>query len=111
MNIIGFLRGYMSKNMSSKDFIETVIDTISKEFEIKYSLKEVNENYSIHIGEYYFEIPIEEAKKYQAKGAFALDKYILSLMQTKGFIYDVNRSQYIDYYNGIYKNCNIIKTK
>ena len=109
MNIMGFLRGYMSKNLDIYDFLDKVLDILSKEFEIGYSFKEENNNFLISLGEYNFEISKDEARSYQEKGAFALDKYVLNILKGKGFTYDVNRSQYIEYCSGIYKNCKVEK--
>lgn len=109
MNVTGFLRVYMVNNMEIKDFLDKVLDILSKEFELTYSCTETYNNFLINLGEYNFEISKDEAKYQQEKGAFALDRYILKLMENKGFIYDVNRSQYIEYCNGIYKNCKVVK--
>ena len=109
MNISGFIRGYMAKKLSTKDFLDKVLDILSKEFELTYSYEETDKNFLINLGEYTFEISKTEAKSNQEKGAFSLDRYILKLMEEKGFYYDVNRSQYIEYCNGIYKNCTVVK--
>lgn len=111
MNVSGFIRGYMAKNLKVEEFIERVLDTISKEFEVNYSIKEINDEFLIILGEYDLKIAKEEAKNYKEKGAFALDKYILDLMKRQGFDFDINRSQYIQYCNGIYKNCEVVKLK
>lgn len=84
---------------------------MSKEFELNYSIKEDNEEFIITLGEYNLKIEKEEAKKFKEKSPFSLDKYILDLMRSKGFDFDINRSQYIEYCNGIYKNCKVIKSK
>ncbi len=111
MNVTGFIRGYMAKNLNVNEFIERVLNTMSKEFEFNYSIKEDNEEFIITLGEYNLKIVKEEAKKLKEKGPFALDRYILDLMQSNGFDYDINRSQYIEYCNGIYKNCKVVKLK
>lgn len=96
MNTTGFIRGYMAKNMSAKDFIKVVVKALSREFEEEVQLKDINnDGFSITMKDYSITISKELIDK--LKSPYGVDKYILDKFEEQGFNFDRDRSQYIQY--------------
>lgn len=100
MNTTGFIRGYMAKNMNAEDFIKVVVKTLSMEFEKEVQLKNTDTGYLISMEEHRVRMSKELIDKH--KGPYGVDRYILEEFEKQGFIFDRNRSQYIQYCFGIY---------
>lgn len=76
MNTIGFIRGYMAKNMKAEDFIEVVVSALSREFEEeKIKLVNRHDKFTISMGDYMVIMSEERIEK--LKSPYGLDKYIL----------------------------------
>lgn len=100
MNTSGIIRGYMAKNMSPEDFIEVVVRALSTEFEEELRLIGVNNEFEIIMKDYSIIMSKELIDK--IKSPYGVDRYILEEFKKQGFVFDRNRSQYIQYCFGNY---------
>ena len=100
MNTTGFIRGYMSKNMSDRDFMEIVRKALSREFEDRVELNERNNKFEIVMNSYKIEMTKEIVE--EVKSPYGIDRYILREFERQGFSFDRDRSQYIQYCFGDY---------
>jgi hypothetical protein len=104
MNMMGFLRGYMSKNYSSEKFIKHVSDIIEKqlqEWDLNYEvflMKLTNYELMIKNGEtyYHLEISEQELNFLQNKSPFSLDRKIWLEMQKQGIQIFKGYGDYLD---------------
>ncbi|MCM0647352.1 hypothetical protein NBE98_03050 [Clostridium swellfunianum] len=98
MNSTGYIRGYMSKNMSAERFIQVVAEALSKEFEeeVKVNTK-LKDEYEILFKDYKASINTELINELKSKSPYAVDKFLLQEFKKQGFTFDENRSQYISY--------------
>ena len=101
MNSTGMIRGYMSKNMKAEKFIKIVVKALSMEFEkevkaINFGIDEIK----IVMGSYEVKTSIKYLE--EIKSPYGIDKFILESLEREGFIFDRNRSQYIQYCFGVY---------
>lgn len=96
MNTSGFLRGYMAKNMNAEDFIKVVVTALSREFEEKVKLENINDDgFLITMKDYMVTMSKEFIDK--LKSPYGIDRFILEEFESQGFKFDKNRSQYIQY--------------
>ena len=103
MNTTGMIRGYMSKNMKEQEFIKVVIRALSREFDTKVELESINENeFKITINNCGVVMSMKLIKELQSP--YGVDRFLLQEFEKQGFKFDKNRSQYIQYCFGIYKN-------
>lgn len=103
INTQGWIRGYIAKNSSVEKFIETVITTISKEFDFDFKLKENKNSFLLCIDRYEILISKSTVENLQKRSPYALDKYILNALQEQGLEFDKRRSQYIRYCYDIFE--------
>lgn len=103
INTQGWIRGYIAKNSKVEKFIETVITTISREFDFDYKLKENRNSFLLHIDKYELLISKSTAENLQKRSPYALDKFILNALQEQGLEFDKKRSQYIRYCYDIFE--------
>lgn len=78
MNTGGFIRGPMSKSMDSDKFLLHFFKCLIEEFNFKAVLVLDKDNYNIYINNYKVSIYKDKCKSLKEKGAYALDKYILT---------------------------------
>lgn len=94
MNASGMIRGYMTKNVETENFLMHVTTTIQRQ------LQEWDENYKVKVEKYsghqflitiYLNAPIykvvlnqEEVRINQAKGPYAIDRLIWRELQIQG---------------------------
>lgn len=102
MNTTGFIRGYMSKNMSNEDFMEVVRKALSREFENEVKLNKINNKFQIVMSSYRVEMSKETVDEF--KSPYRIDRYILEEFERQGFTFDRSRSQYIQYCFGNYSD-------
>ncbi|WP_352420870.1 hypothetical protein [Proteiniborus sp.] len=103
MNTQGWIRGYIAHNSSTDKFINLILTTISKEFGYEFQLNETIDDFIISIDKYEIIIDKETAKKLQKRSPYALDKYILNILQEQGLEFDKKRSQYVRYCYDIFE--------
>ena len=87
MNTTGFIRGYMSKNMKTEDFIGVVVSALNREFEeIKNGVKldKINDDFIVAIDEY--KLTLSKALIDSLKSPYGVDKYILEEFEKQGLI-------------------------
>ena len=92
----------MAKGMKVEEFLKVIIETLSREFEKEVKVENVGEDeIKIIIGSY----EVRTSMKYleRIKSPYGIDKFILQSLEKKGFKFDINRSQYVQYCFGIYK--------
>lgn len=109
VNTTGFIRGYMSKNMKTEDFIGVVVSALNREFEeIKNGVKldKINDDFIVAIDEY--KLTLSKALIDRLKSPYGVDKYILEEFEKQGFNFDKNRSQYIQYCFGNYVGTQVL---
>ena len=101
MNTSGIARGYMSKNMKAEEFIKVVVRALSCEFEKEVELEKISD--------YEFEITLDDFVVIMNKELisklnkpYGIDRFILEAFEDQGFIFDRNRSQYVQYCFGNY---------
>lgn len=102
MNTTGFIRGYLAHNLSTKKFVEKILDTMGKEFETKASLSIENGVYIIGMYSYRVVVSEEYLSDLQNRGAYLVDKFILEEFEKQRFRFDRTRSKYIRYCFGIF---------
>ncbi len=105
MNTSGLNRGYMAKNMDIEDFLDRVVEALNREFEgelDKIKIKLADGNFIISGGKYMLTIDKTSAEK--LKTPYGLDSYILEEFRKQGFRFEEDRSQYIEYCYGNYKD-------
>lgn len=101
MNTTGMLRGYMSKNMKAEEFIKVVTKALSCEFEKEVELESINDDeFKITLDDCVVIINKDLINK--LKSSYGIDRFILETFEAQGFIFDRNRSQYVQYCFGIY---------
>lgn len=100
MNSTGFSRGYMAKNMSAEDFIKVVVKALSTEFEEEVKLEKMNDGFEIVMNDYSITMSKEHIEK--IKSPYRVDRYIIEELEKQGFIFDRNRSQYVQSCFGLY---------
>ncbi|MBK5242621.1 hypothetical protein [Clostridium sp.] len=102
MNTTGMIRGYMSKNMKTEEFIKLVIAALSREFEKEVKLEIINENgFWISLDNYKIKMSKELIEKH--KTPYGIDRFILEAFEKQGFKFNRNRSQYIQYCFGSFE--------
>ncbi|MCB2298879.1 hypothetical protein [Clostridium tagluense] len=94
-------RGYMAKSMEVEKFLNMIIETLSKEFEKEVKLEEMGEG-QIRIVIDSYEVRTSMSYLEEIKSPYGIDRFILESLEKEGFIFDRNRSQYIQYCFGIY---------
>ena len=101
MNTTGFIRGYMAKGMKTEEFLNKIVDTLSKEFEKEVKVENISEEEIRIIMDNYV---VRTSMKYleKIKSPYGIDRYILESLEKEGFRLDRNRSQYIQYCFGVY---------
>lgn len=102
MNTQGWIRGYIAYNSPVDKFLEFVIGTIGKEFEVKTEVENTCDKYILKIGKCIIEISEERISELQKVGPYALDKFILDFWETQGYAFEKDRSQYTKYCYGKY---------
>ena len=101
MNTTGTIRGYMSKNMKAEEFIKVVVKALSCEFEKEVELESISDNeFKITLDNFMVIINKEIINK--LKSPYWIDRFILEAFEGQGFIFDRNKSQYIQYCFGVY---------
>lgn len=105
MNVSGFIRGYMSKNMTGETFFMKVADTIEKQ------LQEWDSTYHVLLlklkdyvlivqkGETSYELTISEQElaQHQSRSPFSLDHKIWCVLQQEGLQIVKGKGNYIDH--------------
>lgn len=102
VNTLGFIRGYMAKQMGTEEFLEVVMEAMEKEFQwdvtCKRELEESEINYVLTIDkDYVVKLSINSLKELQGKSPYSLDKYIYQKLMEQGMEIKKDRSQYIKY--------------
>lgn len=101
MDTTGIARGYMSKNMKAEEFIKVVVRALSCEFEKEVELESISDNeFKIILDNYVVIMSKELINK--LKISYGIDRYILEEFEKQGFIFNRNRSQYVQYCFGGY---------
>lgn len=101
MNTSGIARGYMSKNMEAEEFIEVVVRALSREFEKEVELESISDNeFKITFEDFVVIMNKELINKLNKP--YGIDRLILESFEEQGFIFDWNRSQYVQYCFGVY---------
>lgn len=100
MNTSGFIRGMMLKNKTTDEFMDVVVNAISREFEEHVHLLDVGDGYVITMKEY--KIGLGKQFVDIIKSHYGIDRMILEEFERQGFPLDKNRSQYIQYCFGNY---------
>lgn len=101
MNTSGIARGYMSKNMEAEEFIKVVVRALSCEFEKEVELESINDNeFKITFEDFVVIMNKELINKLNKP--YGIDRFILESFENQGFIFDRNRSQYVQYCFGVY---------
>ena len=107
MKTSGMLRGYMSKNMKAEEFIKVVTKALSCEFEKEFDLESISDDeFKITLDD--FVVIINKKLIHKLKSPYGIDRFILEAFEDQGFIFDRNRSQYIQYCFGVYNGCKIV---
>ena len=107
MNTSGIARGYMAKNMRAEEFVEVVVRALSCEFEKEVELESISDNeFKIVLDNFVVIMGKELINKLNKP--YGVDRFILEEFEKQGFIFDRNRSQYIQYCFGIYNVCKIV---
>lgn len=107
MNTLGIARGYMSKNMKAEDFIKVVVRALSCEFEKEVELENISDDeFKIVLDNFVVIMSKELINKLNKP--YGIDRFILKEFENQGFIFDRNRSQYVQYCFGIYNGCKIV---
>ena len=107
MNTTGMLRGYMSKNMKAEEFIKVVVRALSCEFEKEVGLESIcDDEFKITLDDYV--IIINEELINKLNKPHGIDRFILEGFEAQGFIFDRNRSQYVQCCFGVYNGCEIV---
>lgn len=99
----GWIRGYIARNSPNDKFVRFLVNTISKEFNLKTEIWIFGSSYDIGIGQYKINIKISDAKALQNTSPYTLDKYILDNLKAQGLKFSTDRSQYIRYCYGLIK--------
>ena len=97
MNTQGYLRGYMAHNMKTEQFIKHIVKCLGKEFDVNSNVIKVMSKYVISFDNYKLQIDETIANELQIKDPYALDREILENLKKQGFIFELNRSQYMTY--------------
>jgi len=103
MNTTGLIRGYMSKNMIAQEFIKVVIRALSREFNTYVKLENINEN-EFTITMKNCGVVMNMNLINELKSPYGVDRFLLQEFEKQGFKFDRNRSKYIQYCFGMYKN-------
>ena len=103
MNTQGWQRGLMAKNMENEKHLRFVVNCLEREFEVETKVNKQGKEYLIKFMDYEIKLDEVEVKKLQARGSYVLDKFILERLKNKGSVFDVNRSQLMQYCYGIYQ--------
>lgn len=107
MNTSGIARGYMSKNMKAEEFIKVVVRALSCEFEKEVELESISDNeFKIVLDNFVVIMSKELINKLNKP--YGVDRFILGAFEEQGFIFDRNRSQYVQYCCGVYNGCKIV---
>ncbi len=101
MNTSGRIRGLQAKNNSIGNFIEVVVKAIGQEFDEEINLNKINDNKFI-ITMLDYEVKISRKLASELQSPYGLDRYILEEFRKQDFIFDITRSQYIQYCYGNY---------
>lgn len=107
MNTSGINRSYMEKNKNIDEFIEVVVKAFEMEFNEKVYLNLKEDLFTIEMNHYKVEMARELME--EIKSPYGIDRYILKEFIEQGFDLDINRSQYIQYCFGIYKDREVIR--
>lgn len=91
----------MAKNMNAEYFIKVVVTAISREFEEEVKLENINDDEYLIVMKGY-SVKMSRELIDELKSAYGVDRYILGELEKQGFIFDRNRSQYIQYCFGNY---------
>lgn len=102
MNTSGWARGYMAKSLEPLKFVEHIVGTLAMEFEISSTVEDAGEFYVIQIGDFMVRLNRDSCLQAQSRGAYVLDRLILSELELAGMEYERTRSQYIRYCHSIY---------
>ena len=101
MNTTGMLRGYMSKNMKAEEFIKVATKALSCEFEKEFDLESIcDDEFKITLDD--FVVIMNEELINKLNKPYGIDRFILEAFEKQGFIFDRNRSQYVQYCFGNY---------
>jgi hypothetical protein len=103
MNTQGWQRGLMAQNMDNGKHLRFVVNCLEREFEVETKVNKQGQEYLIKFMDYELKIDEVEVKKLQDCGSYVLDKFLLDQLRNKGFVFDVNRSQFVQYCYGIYQ--------
>lgn len=118
MNTQGYIRGYMSKNMDTTQFINHVVEVIGKEFEEDFGefkgwVDHIGTTYAIMLQwenqTYDIILDTAEVSKLQKQSPYKLDEYIMNIMISRGLGLDKERSQYVRYCYGIFRDSELVK--
>ncbi|GLC31164.1 hypothetical protein [Clostridium omnivorum] len=102
MNTTGFIRGYIARSMDYDKFFNHVIDCIGQEFNTNAKVEDLEDKYRITINNMTLDLSKDTCSVLKKTSPYALDKYILEELKTRGFDFNINRSQYIQYCYGIF---------
>lgn len=102
MNTTGFIRGYMAKSMRAEEYLNVVIKALSMEFDTKVLAQNISED-EVKIVMVNYEVIVSLKHINELSKPYGIDKFILQSLEKKGFKFDINRSQYVQYCFGIYK--------
>ena len=103
MNTSGIARGYMSKNMKAEEFIKVATKALSCEFEKEVELESISDDeFKISLDD--FVVIMNEELINKLNKPYGIDRFILEAFEDQGFIFDRNRSQYVQYCFGVYNS-------
>jgi hypothetical protein len=102
MNTCGWIRGYLTKWKSLREFVEMVVGTLALEFECDGSVELIGDDYVIKLGNYEVKLSRDICQAAQSDGVYKLDRLILGELEKTGLAYERTRSQYIRYCHGIF---------
>ena len=103
MNTSGIARGYMSKNMKAEEFIKVATKALSCEFEKEVELESISDDeFKITLDD--FVVIMNEELINKLNKPYGIDRFILEAFEDQGFIFDRNRSQYVQYCFGVYNS-------
>lgn len=98
MNSLGFVRGYMAKNMDVENFTKAVATALGREFDFNVEVNNINDLYLFSLDNRY-KIGVNKTLilHLMRRSPYALDRYILETIIEMGYELDKDRSSYVKY--------------
>lgn len=98
MNSLGFVRGYIAKNMDMENFTKVVATALGREFDFNVEVNSIDDLYLFSLDNKY-KVGVNKALilHLMRRGPYALDRYILENVIEMGYELDKDRSNYVKY--------------